>query len=167
MIINGKALLALQPIKNMLSTKKIFNGMSYGLSEVGYDIRIKQRIEFDALTNSVRTYENDLCLTDSIGNFCLASSIEYFQIPSTLWCEYRNKSSWARQGIDAAFGTDAEPNWHGYLTIELVFHRNKNLIIPAGSPILKSVFHEIKEPAFYNGKYQNQADRPVEAIYEK
>lgn len=167
MIINGKALFALQPIKNMLSTKEIFNGMSYGLSEVGYDIRVKQKIEFDALTNNIKIYENDCSITNSVGNFCLASSVEYFQIPKNLWCEYRNKSSWARQGVDATLCTDGEPDWHGYLTIELIFHRNKNLIIPAGSPILKAVFHEIKEPASYNGKYQNQENRPIEAIYEK
>lgn len=167
MIINGKSLLKLKPIKNMISTKKIFNGMSYGLSEIGYDIRLKQTIKFNYLDNSVETYEGNLCVAVSIGKFVLASSIEEFQIPNNLWCEFRNKSSWARQGVDATLCTDGEPGWKGFLTIELVFHGNKDVTILAGSPILKAVFHEIKEPAQYNGKYQNQPDNPIKAIYEK
>ena len=46
MIVNGNTLLELAPIKDMLRTKEKAHGVSYGLSEAGYDIRVKQKIVF-------------------------------------------------------------------------------------------------------------------------
>jgi hypothetical protein len=46
MILNGKYLLEAAPIKNMLPTKERMFGVSHGLGEAGYDIRLKQTIEF-------------------------------------------------------------------------------------------------------------------------
>ena len=45
-VINGKTLLAKAPIQGMASHKLKANGRSYGLSEVGYDIRVKQDVDF-------------------------------------------------------------------------------------------------------------------------
>lgn len=39
-------LLKAAPIKDMESKKVVAHGMTYGLSEAGYDIRIKQEIRF-------------------------------------------------------------------------------------------------------------------------
>ena len=47
MICNRESLLFLQPIKNMLRTKEREHGVSYGLTEAGYDIRINQDVQFD------------------------------------------------------------------------------------------------------------------------
>lgn len=45
-VINGTRLLAADPIKDMLTTKERFRGVSYGLAEAGYDIRIAQTVRF-------------------------------------------------------------------------------------------------------------------------
>lgn len=45
MIYNGEVLFKAAPIKSMVSTKEVSHGTSFGLGEVGYDIRIKQLIE--------------------------------------------------------------------------------------------------------------------------
>ena len=45
-IINGSALLRAAPLSPMLATKERAHGVSHGLSEAGYDLRIRQTIRF-------------------------------------------------------------------------------------------------------------------------
>ena len=165
MIINGKALLELSPIKDMIPHKVTGNLVSHGLSEAGYDIRITQDISFvkelfsDQIVCRVngRTNEN-------VTNFVLASAMEEFSMPDNLIGIVHDKSTWARQGL-SVFNTVIESGWKGFLTLELVYHGNSTLIIPAGSGIAQVVFHETKEPRSYSGKYQNQKDEPTESKF--
>lgn len=194
MIINGEALLALNPIQDMLDRKESCNGLSFGLSEVGYDFRVRERVEFippdpSAIPTLLRKFWHtgsnfELSLDDQIalygatsvtsadgtvvtnlGRCALASSVEFFHLPETVWAELRNKSTHAREFMDAALGTDMEPGWQGYLTIEIVFNGNRPLVLREGTPILKAVFHPITEPRSYKGKYQNQPAEPIKSIY--
>jgi len=173
MVINGKTLLELAPIKNMLRTKEREHGVSHGLTEVGYDIRLKQDVRFIP-TTYIRpivyvTEPGDDPLNDYTkvdGRFTLASAMEEFQMPPTLVGIVHDKSTWARQGL-SVFNTVIEPGWNGFLTLELVFHGNQELHIPAGAGIAQMVFHQLFNPARYEGKYQNQEDRPVDAILER
>lgn len=193
MIVNGSALLLAAPIKDMIGTKERIHGLSYGLSEVGYDFRIKQEVKFTAprvefflkvlreglerkyqpnalermLQGSVTVTEPDGTSAEYVGRTAIGSSIEEFQIPDHLWAEFRNKSTHARRFLDASLGTDGEPGWCGHLTIEMVFQGNDDYVLPAGCPILKAVFHELTERAEYVGKYQHQPDKPVPAIFER
>lgn len=170
MVINGKSLLRAAPIKNMLDHKASANGTSYGLSEAGYDIRLKQNIIFKPrkpinLTIAYMGYQvdNDQWIE---GQFCLASAIEEFDMPHELVGIVHDKSTWARQGL-SVFNTVIEPDWKGFLTLELVYHGQKDLYIPAGSGIAQVIFHELNEEASYgNGKYQNQEDRPVDSRFD-
>lgn len=155
MVINKSRLLDLRPIKNMLGTKEKHNGFSHGLSEAGYDIRIKQKIHF----------HNGIVAVDGLpeyGKFCIASAIEEFDMPDCLMGIVHDKSTWARKGL-SVFNTVIEPGWKGFLTLELVYHGRGELIIPAGTGIAQVIFHEIAVPASYSGKYQNQEDKPVAA----
>lgn len=154
MIINGKTLLQAAPIKDMLDSKQRFNGISYGLSEAGYDIRVKQDLNFGHMT-----------LWGKAARFQLASAIEEFQMPDNLVAIVHDKSSLARQGV-SVFNTVIEPGWKGFLTLEIVYHGNSPIRIPAGTGIAQVIFHQVKEPASYDGKYQNQADMPVAAKFE-
>ena len=172
MIINGQTLLEAAPIKNMLPTKQVAFGMSYGCSEAGYDIRIKQEIRFypvnpDAEFKKFRvmTFTNDSFTNDDEGRFTLASAIEEFQMPTHLLGRVCDKSSWARKGL-SVFNTVIEPGFKGGLTLELVYHGNTELIIPAGAPIAQVIFEEVKNPAQYNGKYQGQSSEPTPSKYE-
>jgi dCTP deaminase len=162
MIINGAHLLQAAPIKDMLPTKVRAHGVSHGLGEAGYDIRIKQSVIFRPTTamNPARVFVDGVY---EPGNFCIASAIEEFDMPSHLVGIVHDKSTWARQGL-SVFNTCIEPGWKGWLTLELVYHGWKELVIPAGAGIAQVVFHETSFPASYEGKYQNQPDQPVRAI---
>lgn len=166
MIINQSDLLKLNPIKQMLTSKIKFNGVSYGLSEAGYDIRLKQNITFDPYIKEITLNDPLSGETDYIeGNFTIASAIEEFTMPNNLVGIVHDKSSWARKGL-SVFNTVIEPSWNGFLTLELVYHGNEPLTIKAGSGIAQVIFSEIKNPVNYTGKYQGQEDKPIKAIFE-
>lgn len=178
MVVNGASLLLAAPIKGMIPRKiqDEVSGVSHGLAEVGYDIRIKQSVDFapgavimvDAclaqtegtvLVLDERTKDS----TIGPGSFCLASAIEEFDMPDNLVGIVHDKSTWARRGL-SVFNTVIEPGWKGFLTLELVYHGRNGLHIPAGSGIAQVVFHRLTDPASYKGSYQNQMDRPVPSI---
>lgn len=165
MIVNTTDLLKHQPIKNMLDHKASAHGVTYGMSEAGYDIRIKQDIVFMP-RHGMRAEDRILVDRDwnapQIGRFVLASAIEEFQMPTFLAAIVHDKSTWARRGL-SVFNTVIEPGWNGFLTLELVYHGTSNLHIPSGSGIAQVVFHSVSNPAQYNGRYQNQEDKPVAA----
>lgn len=168
MIYNSHSLLDAAPIKNMLRTKEKSNGVSHGLAECGYDIRIKQSVRFIPGSDGrmlVQVQDGDN-ITEQWGRFTIASSIEEFQMPPFLVGVVHDKSTWARKGL-SVFNTVLEASWEGFLTLELVYHGNEPLFIPAGSGIAQILFSELSEPAYYSGKYQGQVDKPVEAIFEK
>lgn len=158
MVINGSKLLSVAPIKDMLEFKERLHGVSHGLAEVGYDIRIKQAVSFYPLADSVMI-DGELLQ----GRFTLASAIEEFDMPSDLVGVVHDKSTWARRAL-SVFNTVIEPGWKGFLTLELVYHGASVLHIPAGAGIAQVLFHTVYEPAAYEGKYQDQEDRPVAAI---
>jgi dCTP deaminase len=159
MIINGRHLLEAAPIKGMINDKMRQHGVSFGLSEAGYDIRIKQDVIFDDYNGVIvdGVFSN--------GNFTLASAIEEFHMPSDMVGVVHDKSTWARQGL-SVFNTIIEPSWRGFLTLELVYNGRNGLHIPAGAGIAQVIFHQTSANAYYDGKYQNQADMPVEAKME-
>lgn len=148
MIVNGISLLKAAPIHDMLPHKASFNGFSHGLTECGYDIRLKQDVWM------------------FLGrNFVLASAIEEFDMPNDLMGRVLNKSSWARKGIDASMTTNIEPGWRGFLTLELRYAKAKPILLKAGTGIAQVIFERIENPSTYVGKYQDQDDRPVKAKY--
>ena len=146
MIVNGIELHRERPVRPMVRTKQRAHGVSWGLSEAGYDIRIKQEV-----------------ILFPFRRFRLASSVEEFDMPNDLVGIVHDKSSWARRGL-SVFNTVIEPGWKGYLTLELVYHGWWPLRVPAGAGIAQVLFHKTRLPARYNGKYQNQANKPVGAI---
>lgn len=167
MIINGLPLLDDAPIDAMFTEKHRHHGVSHGLSEVGYDIRLKQTVRFWPSLMGVGRIELETPGIEKIeyfdGRFVLASAMERFQMPPNLAGIVHDKSSWARCGL-SVFNTVIEPGWNGFLTLELVYHGQDPLEIPAGSGIAQVIFHHISNPARYEGKYQDQEDRPVAAI---
>ena len=130
--------------------RTVVNGMSFGLSHAGYDVRIAESIMLPA------------------GGFCLASTMEKFVMPNDLIAMVHDKSTWARRGL-SLFNTVIEPSWTGYLTLELVNNADMLLQIEAGDPIAQIVFMRLEEPTEspYSGKYQNQEAGPQAARSEK
>lgn len=171
MIINGHSLLANPPIKDMESTKINRHGVSSGLGEAGYDIRIKQNVRFSRQDGQmgVLCHENLAYIQYAMnerGRFTLASAMEEFHMPDDLVGIVHDKSTWARKGL-SVFNTVIEPGWKGFLTLELVYHGQDDLFIPAGAGIAQVVFHATSNRAYYAGKYMHQPDHPVHAIDSK
>ena len=162
-VINGKTLLAKAPIRGMVSHKLKAHGTSYGLGEAGFDIRIKQEIIFKPGMTMGPTIEVNGQLEH--GRFTLASVIEEFDMPADLVGVVHDKSTWARQGL-SVFNTVIEPGFQGGLTLELVFHGNKELIIPAGSGIAQVIFSTLAHDARYEGKYSGQSTDPEPARFD-
>lgn len=175
LIINKQELLRCAPIKNMETEKKTAHGMSYGLSEAGYDIRVKQRIVFQPgefiYLREHNSHVQSACnlsvngIDSDHSRICLASSIEEFEMPADMVGKVFNKSSWARLGVDASKTTIIEPGWRGFLTLEIKFDGDLPVTIEAGAPIAQIIFEHTVHAAPYNGKYQNQVNEPVETIY--
>lgn len=167
MIINRGALLRAAPIKDMIPTKERLHGYSYGMSEAGYDIRLKQSITFDNRQGRglVFVFNGDEPQVITHGTFCLGSTIEEFQMPTNLTGIVHDKSTWARQGL-SVFNTVIEPGWKGFLTLEFAYRGEDVLEIPAGVGIAQVVFHQTAEHAQYDGKYQHAEDKPQEAKFE-
>ena len=166
MIVNGKLLLAASPIVGMLPGKEKAGGVTYGLAEVGYDVRIKQGLHFtrDELGNKI-TVVND---GDSHPQLLLGwalnvNIIEEFTMPKDLVGIGHPKSSWNRQHL--RLGTPIiEPGWNGFLTISLNYVGEGDLLIEPGAGIMQVIFHRLVSEAAYQGRYQQQPDCIVPAI---
>jgi len=81
------------------------------------------------------------------GQFCLAQTVEVFNLPDDIAGEFRLKSSRAREGLDQALAVWLDPGWHGsVLTMEL---RNNRQLWPVGlwpgMKIGQIVFHLMAE----------------------
>lgn len=148
MILSGQSIRE-RGIFTPFSEKGKQNGMSYGLSSAGYDVRIDGSILLQP------------------GDFVLAATLEHFDMPNDLIGIVHDKSTWARQGI-ACQNTVIEPGWKGYLTLELTNHSQKIVEIHHGDPIAQILLHLVDKPVEdpYDGKYQNQEEGPQEARFE-
>lgn len=157
MIASAQTLRRVRPIEPFCE-RTVFEGFTYGLGPAGYDIRIAEDIEIEP------------------GGFCLASSIEGFQMPFNMLGVVHDKSTWARLGL-CVQNTVIEPGWKGFLTLELTNHNQKpfttlqphlSIKIKKGTPICQVIFHLLDIPTDipYKGKYQNQQPGIQEAILE-
>lgn len=138
--------------------RTVHNGMSFGVSHCGYDVRIDLPGQFQ---------ENGWFL--GAGKFLLAATLEQFEMPNDVVGVVHDKSTWARRGL-SVFNTVIEPGWCGYLTLELVCHRvhSEAILVQQGDPIAQVVFHRIDRPvAGYSGKYQNQERGAQDARVER
>lgn len=103
--------------------------ISYGLSSYGYDLRVSNQFKvFTNVHNSIVdpkqfadnsfvTIESDVCIVPP-NSFALAVSVEYFRIPRNILTLCIGKSTYARCGIIVNV-TPFEPEWEGYVTLEI------------------------------------------------
>lgn len=129
--------------------RTVFEGVSYGLSSHGYDVRIAESLEMRP------------------GDFVLASTIERFDMPPDIAAVVHDKSTWVRKGL-CVQTTVIEAGWRGHLTLELTLHGPRKLFIPASAGIAQILFHCLDKPTEqpYRGKYQDQSGAPQPAIFE-
>jgi len=145
--------------------------ISYGLSSYGYDMRVTD--EFKVFTNVFNVLVDPKnfsprSLVDIKGEWCdippnsfaLARSVEYFRIPRNVSCIVMGKSTYARCGIIVNV-TPLEPEWEGYVTIEISNTTPLPARIYANEGIGQVLFFESDEAcetsyADRKGKYQQQ-----------
>ena len=145
--------------------------ISYGLSSMGYDIRVTD--EFKIFTNvrqavvdpkqfnpdSFIDYKGSTCVIPP-NSFALARSVEYFRMPRSVMGLCLGKSSYARCGIVVNI-TPLEPEWEGHLTIEISNTTPLPARIYSFEGIAQVLFFEagsIPEVTYADrkGKYQGQ-----------
>ena len=152
--------------------RQVRNGtISYGLSSYGYDIRIAD--EFKIFTNINTTivdpkrfdprsfvdYQGEVAIIPP-NSFALGRSVEYFTIPRDVLTICVGKSTYARCGIITNV-TPFEPEWEGYVTLEISNTTPLPARIYANEGIAQVLFFESDEAcqtsyADRQGKYQGQ-----------
>lgn len=102
------------------------------------------------------------------GAFILAHTDEHFNIPRNVTGICVGKSTIARTGIIVTV-TPLEPEWTGYLTLEITNPTSLPIELTTGIGITQIQFHTGDQDCEVSygdrkGKYMNQAKEPVEAI---
>jgi dCTP deaminase len=145
--------------------------ISYGLSSMGYDLRIAD--EFKIFTNINTTVVDpkrfdprsfvdvtgDSCVIPP-NSFALGRSLEYFRMPRTVLGLCIGKSTYARCGIVVNM-TPLECEWEGHLTIEISNTTPLPAKIYSNEGIAQVIFLESEQVcevsyADRGGKYQFQ-----------
>ncbi len=145
--------------------------ISYGVSSYGYDMRIAD--EFKIFTNVNNTivdpknfteknyvdFKGDVCIIPP-NSFVLAKSVEYFRIPRNILTVCVGKSTYARCGLIVNV-TPFEPEWEGYVTIEISNSTPIPAKVYAWEGIAQVLFFEADEECMVSyadkkGKYQKQ-----------
>ncbi len=145
--------------------------ISYGVSSYGYDVRVADEFKiftnvfstivdpkaFD--TNSMVDFKGDVCVIPP-NSFALAKTVEYFRIPRGVLTICVGKSTYARCGIIVNV-TPFEPEWEGYVTLEISNTTPLPAKIYANEGLAQVLFLEGDELceisyADKKGKYQNQ-----------
>ncbi|MCY3974826.1 MAG: dCTP deaminase [Simkaniaceae bacterium] len=153
--------------------------VSYGLSSYGYDLRLSSRFKvFTNVYNSVVDpkrfcedafvdVEADACVIPP-NSFALAVSVEYFRIPRNILTLCVGKSTYARCGIIVNV-TPFEPEWEGYVTIEISNTTPLPAKVYANEGIAQVLFFEgagdcLTSYADRGGKYMKQEGITVPAM---
>ncbi len=153
--------------------------ISYGLSSYGYDMRLHNEFKifrpvgdgtvdpknFDI--SLLREFIGAECIIPA-NSFVLARSMEYFRIPRNIITVCLGKSTYARCGIITNV-TPFEPEWEGYVTMEISNTSPIPAKIYAGEGIAQVLFLESDELcetsyADKKGKYQKQTDTTLARI---
>ena len=145
--------------------------ISFGLSSYGYDIRVAD--EFKVFTNIYNTVvdpknfddrsfvdmKTDVCIIPP-NSFVLAKTVEYFRIPRDVLTVCVGKSTYARCGLIVNV-TPFEPEWEGYVTLEISNTTPLPAKVYANEGISQVLFFQSDEMcevsyADKKGKYQKQ-----------
>lgn len=93
------------------------------------------------------------------GQFILATTMEYFELPDNLTAFVEGRSSLGRMGLFIQNAGWVDPGFKGEITLEL-FNANRCAIeLKCGRRVGQLVFAEMDDSALnpYNGKYQGQS----------
>jgi dCTP deaminase len=145
--------------------------ISYGVSSYGYDMRVANEFKiFNCASSTIVDPKNfdPKSLADFTGEVCIippnsfaiGRSVEYFRIPRRVLTICFGKSTYARCGVIVNI-TPFEPEWEGYVTLEISNTAPLPARIYANEGIAQVLFFEADEQcetsyADKKGKYQKQ-----------
>lgn len=101
------------------------------------------------------------------GQFVLATTMEYFELPDDLTAFVEGRSSLGRMGLFIQNAGWVDPGFKGEITLEL-FNANRCAIkLTSGRRLGQLVFARMDEPAMkpYCGKYQGQTGATGSRVY--
>ena len=154
------------------SEEQVRDGViSYGVSSYGYDIRVADEFKifttvYSAVVDpkkfdraSMVDFKGEICIIPP-NSFALARTVEYFRIPRNVLTICVGKSTYARCGIIVNV-TPFEPEWEGYVTLEISNTTPLPAKIYSFEGIAQVIFFEADELcdisyADKKGKYQKQ-----------
>ena len=92
------------------------------------------------------------------GQFVLATTMEYFELPDDLTAFVEGRSSLGRMGLFIQNAGWVDPGFKGEITLELYNANRCAIELRAGRRVGQLVFAKMDSPALnpYNGKYQGQ-----------
>ena len=153
--------------------------ISYGLSSMGYDVRISDEYRIFTNVNSSLVDPKNFSEDNFIerkgshciippNSFVLAKTVEYFRIPKDVLCICVGKSTYARTGIICNV-TPIENEFEGNIVIELSNTTPNPAKIYSNEGIAQFLFFKsnIQPDTTYkskNGKYQGQTTIQVPKI---
>jgi dCTP deaminase len=173
-------------VKPFDSTKQSSDkGLSWGLTSYGYDIRLSPKEMYVVLKSPIQDEidpknfnKDDIgdyqeLIEDENGSYFylpphahgLGVSLEYLTIPRQCLAFTLNKSTYIRSGLQIQT-TVLEPEWEGYLTLELFNTTPYYLRVYANEGICQLVYLTGKKPCLnsyqdHKGKYQYQENNII------
>lgn len=159
--------------------------ISHGLSSVGYDVTLDRTFKVFRRPEELKhlPFEDTILdpkniqphLFDDITvqgptfilpprGYALANTIETFDMPADVAGTCMTKSTYARCGLLVNV-TPLEPEWNGFLTLELANLTDLPMLLYVEEGIAQILFNQIEKPettyADRAGKYMGQPRRPV------
>ena len=156
---------------------QVRDGVSYGQSCAGYDVRLggifkrpKPGIVLDPhtiLDTDFDTMTGDYYIIPP-NAFILANTVERFIMPQNIVGLALGKSTWARLGL-VVNATPLEPGWRGFLTLELSNTGRNPIRVHAGQGIAQILFSQLTGfPAMtYSRRAGKYMDQPAEPVVSK
>lgn len=101
------------------------------------------------------------------GQFVLATTMEYFELPDDLTAFVEGRSSLGRMGLFVQNAGWVDPGCHGEITLELYNANRCAIELKAGRRVGQLVFAKLDDVALnpYRGKYQGQTGATGSKVY--
>ena len=122
----------------------------------------------DDTPSSVITLENEIKIILVPGQFVLATTMEYFELPNNLTAFVEGRSSLGRMGLFIQNAGWVDPGFKGEITLELYNANRCAIELKAGRRVGQLVFAKMDDHALnpYNGKYQGQTGATGSRVFK-
>lgn len=127
------------------------------LQSASYDMRLGDEAITSSRREKIYPAKSGL-LTIAPGDFALAATYEYIELPATIAGHIGLRSAYAKKGIVLLSGPQIDPGFKGVLVVGLSNLSPRDVVIPYKSSFCTVEFFRLEEAAtgLYDGEYQSQ-----------